>query len=87
MAFLGAFGQGFCARFLRLGSAPMPHVMHAIPRLSIVIPMTTGAGDLEDTLVSVLENRPDESEIVVVLARPYADPWNLRDEVRFVQAP
>ena len=65
----------------------MPHVMHAIPRLSIVIPMTTGAGDLEDTLVSVLENRPDESEIVVVLARPYADPWNLRDEVRFVQAP
>lgn len=65
----------------------MPHVMHAIPRLSIVIPMTTDVSDLEDTLVSVLENRPDESEIVVVLARPYADPWNLRDEVRFVQAP
>ena len=65
----------------------MPHVMHAIPRLSIVIPMTTGAGDLEDTLVSVLENRPDESEIVVVLAGQYADPWNIRDEVRFVQAP
>jgi hypothetical protein len=65
----------------------MPHVMHAIPRLSIVIPMTTGPADLEDTLVSVLENRPDESEIVVVLAGQYADPWNIRDEVRFVQAP
>jgi hypothetical protein len=65
----------------------MAHVMHAIPRLSIVIPMTTDVSDLEDTLVSVLENRPDESEIVVVLARPYADPWNIRDEVRFVQAP
>lgn len=65
----------------------MPHAIHALPRLSIVIPMTTGPADLEDTLVSVLENRPDESEIVVVLARPYADPWNIRDEVRFVQAP
>lgn len=65
----------------------MPHVMHAIPRLSIVIPMMSGTAELEDTLVSVLENRPDESEIVVVLAGPYGDPWNLRDEVRFVQAP
>lgn len=57
------------------------------PRLSIVIPMTSDPQALEDTLVSVLENRPDDAEIIVVLAKPYADPWNIRDEVRFVKAP
>ena len=56
------------------------------PRLSIVIP-AFDAASLEDTLVSVLENRPADCEIVVVLAVPYADPWSIGDEVRFVQAP
>jgi hypothetical protein len=37
--------------------------------------------------LSVLENRPDDSEIVVVLDEAYADPYNLRDEIRFVEAP
>ena len=48
----------------------MPHVMPAPPRLSIVIPMTTGPEPLEETLVSVLENRPDDCEIIAVIARP-----------------
>jgi hypothetical protein len=57
------------------------------PRLSIVIPTPTDTAALEETLVSVLENRPDDCEIVVALGCEYADPWNIREEVRFVQAP
>lgn len=56
------------------------------PRLSIVIPATDVAA-FEDTLVSVLENRPAECEIVATLTVPYGDPWNIGDEVRFVPAP
>lgn len=65
----------------------MPHAMPMPPRLSIVIPTTADTAALEETLVSVLENRPDDCEIVVVLACDYDDPWNIREEVRFVQAP
>jgi hypothetical protein len=56
------------------------------PVLSIVIPTVTDTAALESTLVSVLENRPDAAEIVVPLGCDYADPWNIREEVRFVQA-
>ncbi len=47
-------------------------------------------GDLkrfEDTLVSVLENQPERSEVVVVTNQPYDDPYDLRREVAFVEAP
>jgi len=64
----------------------MPSRMTPSPRLSIVIPATDVAA-LEDTLVSVLENRPADCEIVVALGMPYDDPWNIAEEVRFVQAP
>ena len=57
------------------------------PRLSIVVPTTGDTAALEETLVSVLENRPDDCEIVVALGCEYEDPWNIREEVRFVQAP
>ncbi len=57
------------------------------PRLSIVIPTPADTGAMEETLVSVLEHRPDDCEIVVALGCDYADPWNIREEVRFVQAP
>ncbi len=46
-------------------------------------------GDLkrfEDTLVSVLENQPERSEVVVVTNQPYDDPYDLRREVAFVEA-
>jgi hypothetical protein len=56
------------------------------PRLSIVIPAANVAA-LEETLVSVLENRPADCEIVAALAVPYADPWSIGEEVRFVPAP
>lgn len=64
----------------------MPPSIEPSPRLSIVIPAADVAA-LEDTLVSVLENRPADCEIVVALSVPYDDPWNISDEVRFVQAP
>lgn len=57
------------------------------PTLSIVVPVTHDTAALEATLVSVLENRPAHCEVVVPLACEYADPWNIRDEVRFVPAP
>lgn len=57
------------------------------PRLSIVIPAVHGAQALEDTLLSVLENRPEQCEVIVALACEYDDPWNLREEVTFVRAP
>ena len=57
------------------------------PKLSIIIPVVHDTSALEETLVSVLENRPADCEIVVALGCEYADPWNIRDEVRFIQAP
>jgi len=54
-------------------------------RLSVVVPATDVTG-LEETLVSVLEHRPENSEIVVALGTPYDDPWNIREEVTFVDA-
>jgi hypothetical protein len=57
------------------------------PRLSIVIPAVHGAQALEDTLLSVLENRPEHCEVIVALACEYDDPWNLREEVLFVRTP
>ncbi len=56
-------------------------------RLSIVIPVLGKLKKLEDTLLSVLENRPAQCEIIVVLNEPYDDPYELAGEVCFIQAP
>lgn len=56
-----------------------------VPRLAIVISAVGSIESLEGTLVSVLENRPADCEIVVVLNGPYADPYDLAGEVRFVR--
>jgi len=56
-----------------------------VPRLAIVIPAVGTIESLEGTLVSVLENRPTDCEIIVALNRPYADPYDLKGEVRFVE--
>jgi hypothetical protein len=55
-----------------------------VPRLSIIIPVLGSANRLETTLVSVLENRPPDCEILVVHNAPYADPYDLAGEVRFL---
>ena len=57
------------------------------PRLSIVVPTLADTTALEETLVSVLENRPADCEVVVPLACDYADPWGIADEVRLVPTP
>jgi len=58
-----------------------------VQRLSIIVPLRGNLKQLEDTLVSVLENQPEQSEVVVVLNEPYDDPYELRGEVKFVEAP
>ncbi len=55
--------------------------------LSILIPVLNKLKKLEDTLISLLENRPTNCQIVVVLNEPYADPYQLSGEVCFVEAP
>jgi hypothetical protein len=55
--------------------------------LSIVIPFLGDVGRLEDTLVSVLANRPADVQILVVLSAPYSDPYSLAGEVCFIEAP
>jgi hypothetical protein len=54
-------------------------------RLSILIPWWNDASSFEDTLISILENRPSDAEILVVHDQRYDDPYCLREEVRFVQ--
>ncbi len=58
-----------------------------MPRLAIVVSAVGTTEQLEATLVSVLENRPADCQVIVALERPYTDPYDLKDEVRFVQAP
>ena len=55
-------------------------------RLSIIIPAIGSNELLETGLASVLQHRPAGSEVLVVLPRPYDDPYNIKDEVRFVAA-
>lgn len=56
-------------------------------RLSIVIPCVQESGSFEATLASVLQNRPEDCEVLVIQPRCYDDPYDLQDEVRFVEAP
>jgi hypothetical protein len=58
-----------------------------VTRLSILITKSEALGPFEDTLASVLANRPDESEIVVICPGGYDDPYDLAKEVRFLRAP
>jgi GT2 family glycosyltransferase len=57
-----------------------------VPELSIIIPVVGQQQDFENTLISVLENRPHDCEIIVVCDERYDDPYALGDEVTFVEA-
>ncbi|MDG2222090.1 MAG: hypothetical protein P8L85_11960 [Rubripirellula sp.] len=57
-----------------------------IPQLSIVVPLTTDPVAFERTLISVLEHRPQHSEVLVAHDGSYNDPYAISDEVRFVTA-
>ncbi len=57
-------------------------------RLSIVVPHHDDDTFLENTLVSLLENREADQEIVVVHNGSYFDPYQLgKDEVVMIEAP
>jgi hypothetical protein len=58
-----------------------------VPRLSIIIPLRGAAEPFEATLASVLQNRPNACEVLVPHAGPYPDPYDLADEVRFIEQP
>lgn len=58
-----------------------------MPRLTILIADTGGAGPLETTLASVLQHRPTSSEVIVVHRGKYDDPYELSDEVHFIAGP
>ncbi len=60
-----------------------------MPRLSILVPSRGPAELLERTLVSVLEHRPEECEVLVADMFGYADPYDLAAEglVRFLPLP
>lgn len=56
-------------------------------RLSIIIPCLETDARLDDSLASVLQNRPDDCEVLVVHRGPYDDPYELAGEVDFIEAP
>lgn len=56
-----------------------------MPLLSIIIPYQKDDATLERTILSVLENQPENSEIIVVHDGTYSDPYDLGDELLFVQ--
>jgi hypothetical protein len=46
-----------------------------------------GASEFDGVLVSVLQNRPADCEVIVVHGETYDDPYHLRDEVNLIHAP
>jgi hypothetical protein len=44
-----------------------------------------GAAEFDGTLVSVLQNRPSDCELLVLHTQPYDDPYGLGSEVRFIR--
>jgi hypothetical protein len=57
-----------------------------VPKLSIVIPADGSSDLLESGLVSVLQHRPADAEVLIVLTDAYADPYQLAGEVQFIEA-
>jgi len=57
------------------------------PRLSIILAVPGSPAQMEDALVSVLQNRPPACEVLVALNQPYADPYELQGEVHFLNTP
>ncbi len=57
-----------------------------MPRLSIIIPHRNDDARLEATVLSVLENRPHDSEIIVMHNGGYSDPYDLAEELLVVEA-
>jgi hypothetical protein len=66
--------------------SPLIDKERRVPRLSIIIPCLGGAAEFDGTLVSVLQNRPPDCEVLVVHTDSYDDPYQLGGEVEFMEA-
>jgi hypothetical protein len=53
-------------------------------KLAIIVPADGSQADLDNTLLTVLENRPNDCQVVVPHPLEYRDPYELSDEVLFV---
>lgn len=58
--------------------------MNQIPRLSLVVPHEGDGDAFENSLVSVLQHRPCDCEVIVTHDGTYDDPFDLDDEVLFL---
>ena len=53
-------------------------------RLALIIPVVGSTEGLESTLLSVLECRPDDCEVIVATSVPYDDPYKLQGEIQIL---
>jgi hypothetical protein len=58
-----------------------------VPRLSIVLPCLQFSNEFENSLASILQNRPYDCEVLVTHANEYNDPYALSGEVCFLHIP
>jgi hypothetical protein len=58
-----------------------------VSRLALIIPVVGSTEGLESTLLSVLERRPDDCEVIVATGVPYDDPYKLQGEIQILPAP
>jgi hypothetical protein len=54
-------------------------------KVSIIVPAEGSQDDLDNTLVAILENRPEACEVIVAHPATYHDPYDLADEVTFIR--
>ena len=55
-------------------------------RLSIIVAAVGSQTDIDTSLVSVLEHRPADCEVILAHPPSYVDPYDLFDEIRFVSS-
>ena len=55
-----------------------------MPGLSVILPYRQDEQRFESTLISLLENRPPDCEIIIVHDGSYDDPYEIGDEARLV---
>jgi len=58
-----------------------------VSRLACIIPVVGSTEGLENTLLSVLERRPDDCEVIVATSVPYDDPYKLQGEIQILPVP
>ena len=54
-------------------------------KIALIVPAVGCQDTLDETLVSILENRPGDCQVLVPHAANYQDPYELQDEVQFIE--